>query len=850
MAAGQPAAGGADAAEPSPRRRATLGSAAAAPSPPARERSHSSPQPGRLDPSWRPPPRPQRAPSLHSCPGSGGEPPRRASRGSSDEGAAAGRGDCAQEAAHAPAAAAGRADSSTGSLGGAGGPPPRPEHEPATEDSRCMPEEDLEPGDPPALLALRSFYARVNPGGGGAARGDQVWEAYKDHPDVLMGRLRERYFPLDPLLPPELGPLAELARRGWDCPACTLLNPIEAPVCGACGSRRPPPPAAPAPAPAGAAQQQQQPWACSVCTLHNEAAMDNCAACGAPRPSGAAAARRQPSGRPRQREDPGRLESLTAPAAPAGTAGDSEEWCCERCTLSNAAKDYLCAACGAERPPLTPVSARDLTPTTSEAGRSFADAEVREGVRLLANASPRQRSRGLSMLAARAGGPSSGATATGGGSGGGRRPASGTGRAFEDFVVSRRFHGMVHRRGTPATPRQFQVVECWPRSKEEVLREYPKMLHFCFGDDHEDSHGAPTHGVAVRFTFVLTDRRGGWMYGFCLRPHAGQGECLCVLSKHPWFGLFYELLGYAMMQRLQGKPPTIVKALMSLSPVPEPGERFRLGDFSLTRPDDTFPLLDAGVAELLERFGVQCTLELFAALLEERRVLLVGTDLDNMTTCGHALLSLLYPFRWHHPFVPVLPQEMLDALCSPTPFLMGVHQGQMRKVDSLPCCELVVARCDSPARVEGLSRDRAVLPHRQQLSDRLEGLLARHRSKRCNLSGHEKAYELLLCFVDWFVATFSGLRDFVKAAHPDHPESGSTVDDEAYIRTLQHQSPRRSEAATHAKFIQAMRATQMFATWKNDGMVGSPRAAPGRDTYAERAGYSPVPVSPLEGGRI
>ena len=51
-----------------------------------------------------------------------------------------------------------------------------------------------------------------------------------------------------------------------------------------------------------------------------------------------------------------------------------------------------------------------------------------------------------------------------------------------------------------------------------------------------------------------------------------------------------------------------------------------------------------------------------AAVLEEQRILLVSQQTDSLTLCAQALVSLVYPFRWHHPFVPILPLSITESI--------------------------------------------------------------------------------------------------------------------------------------------------------------------------------------------
>lgn len=56
--------------------------------------------------------------------------------------------------------------------------------------------------------------------------------------------------------------------------------------------------------------------------------------------------------------------------------------------------------------------------------------------------------------------------------------------------------------------------------------------------------------------------------------------------------------------------------------------------------------------------------------------------MDTLTLCAAAFVSLLYPFKWMHPLVPLLPTTLIEYLEAPTPYLMGV---QTRVYESDEC---------------------------------------------------------------------------------------------------------------------------------------------------------------------
>lgn len=49
---------------------------------------------------------------------------------------------------------------------------------------------------------------------------------------------------------------------------------------------------------------------------------------------------------------------------------------------------------------------------------------------------------------------------------------------------------------------------------------------------------------------------------------------------------------------------------------------------------------------------------------------------------------MLYPFSWQHTFIPVLPASMIDIVCCPTPFLVGLLSSSLPKLKELPVEEV------------------------------------------------------------------------------------------------------------------------------------------------------------------
>ncbi len=86
-------------------------------------------------------------------------------------------------------------------------------------------------------------------------------------------------------------------------------------------------------------------------------------------------------------------------------------------------------------------------------------------------------------------------------------------------------------------------------------------------------------------------------------------------------------------------------------------------------------MLDFSCMALCEQVGgAEQLLLLLRCLLAEQRIIVTGSHLTLISATTHALIALLYPLRWCHVFVPILPlrRNFMDIVESPVPFLVGV----------------------------------------------------------------------------------------------------------------------------------------------------------------------------------
>ncbi|XP_037361106.1 DENN domain-containing protein 1C [Talpa occidentalis] len=285
--------------------------------------------------------------------------------------------------------------------------------------------------------------------------------------------------------------------------------------------------------------------------------------------------------------------------------------------------------------------------------------------------------------------------------------------------------------GPPAMFDWFFEATC-PDSLQEdppILRQFPPDFRdqeamqmvpkFCFPFDVERKPHIP---AVQHFTFTLTDLTGTRRFGFC-RLRAGAQSCLCILSHLPWFEVFYKVLNTVGDLLAQDQVSEAEEILLNVLRQPLPGPQASMGlelNSGMTissaqgilppapgksRPLSCFVAPDSGrlpsipenrnLTELVVAVTDENIVGLFAALMAERRVLLVASKLSTLTSCIHASCALLYPMRWEHVLIPTLPPHLLDYCCAPMPYLIGVHASLAEKVREKALEDVVMMNVDS-----------------------------------------------------------------------------------------------------------------------------------------------------------
>lgn len=356
-------------------------------------------------------------------------------------------------------------------------------------------------------------------------------------------------------------------------------------------------------------------------------------------------------------------------------------------------------------------------------------------------------------------------------------------------------------------PKREQLIRSQKEEEETLLKAIPL---FCFPDGN---NWAPlTEYNSETFSFVLTNIDGSRRFGYCRRllPH-GNGarlpEVYCIISCLGCFGMFEKILDevekrrqkstaliYPFMQGLrEAQFPAPGKSVQVKSFIPEHGTEI----IELTRPLDS-RLEHVDFRPLFKRLSEEKIIKVFTSALLERRIIFLAEELSVLSQCIHAVAALLYPFTWQHTYIPVLPEVMIETVCSPTPFMVGIQKRFEERFRELPMEEvLIIDLCTGELTAE-MGDEGSVIPAKLQ-EEMLEMLKKRNKESESLEELSNTATEAFICF---FVQTVGHYSHYLK-------RNGTQVMAQFQEKPFRKHLSSRSTRRCLKKFM----TTQMFSVF-------------------------------------
>ena len=171
--------------------------------------------------------------------------------------------------------------------------------------------------------------------------------------------------------------------------------------------------------------------------------------------------------------------------------------------------------------------------------------------------------------------------------------------------------------------------------------------------------------------------------------------CLCIISKYPYAyemtkclqSIFNVMSEEEMMSflKIDFKINDLIMYLINSVPIPiEKNTRVKFyipffeKGISLKYPKlDEINIVNINYAQLIQLFSIDNLIIIIRLLLFERKILFIDDDYTRLSEVTDAIISLLYPFKWIHTYIPIMSDQMLKYLETFLPFLNGIHSSLM-----------------------------------------------------------------------------------------------------------------------------------------------------------------------------
>ncbi|XP_017484119.1 PREDICTED: DENN domain-containing protein 4C isoform X2 [Rhagoletis zephyria] len=307
-------------------------------------------------------------------------------------------------------------------------------------------------------------------------------------------------------------------------------------------------------------------------------------------------------------------------------------------------------------------------------------------------------------------------------------------------------------------------------------------------------------------------------------------KSICLLSHYPFGDTFDRWLRYLQRLAVRGVDLPVpieryITQLLDEVPFPAPSIHLQLSSESndrilLTQPEDSpLPRSGAGFHMLLQNLGTDNCLHVLLLALTEQKLLIHSLRPATLTAVGEAIVSLLFPFKWQCPYIPLCPLGLAEVLHAPLPYLIGVDSrffDLYEPPQDVTCIDLdtnTISLCESQRHLTiKLLPKRAARFLRQSLNE-LEGLKTTHiestnsldrdlRKRKREQDLEQRIQEAFLLFM---ASILRGYRDYLTPISKA-PSVGAT-DPSALF---QLKAFLRSRDKAHQKFFELLMKTQMF----------------------------------------
>ena len=162
--------------------------------------------------------------------------------------------------------------------------------------------------------------------------------------------------------------------------------------------------------------------------------------------------------------------------------------------------------------------------------------------------------------------------------------------------------------------------------------------------------------------------------------------CYTLISKFPYLPLMEKMLESLIKVSSDSKFSSedmgiFLNHLINEIPIPPNDKKLIFYLPHLTNELEVVPLLlqdrrlnNFSVLTLFEMLSIENILLIFNILVTEQKILFVHDNRQKLTEAIDCFISLLYPFKWLHTNISILPNDLMKFLESFMPYIMGIEE--------------------------------------------------------------------------------------------------------------------------------------------------------------------------------
>ncbi|CAD5229011.1 unnamed protein product [Bursaphelenchus okinawaensis] len=200
------------------------------------------------------------------------------------------------------------------------------------------------------------------------------------------------------------------------------------------------------------------------------------------------------------------------------------------------------------------------------------------------------------------------------------------------------------------------------------------------------------------YPVVLTDEKGERTFAYCYKflpkkrsssstrdQSKIEERCsvLVLVSHLPNECLFHQLASdfVTNYHKDSSRLFSMSKDLLELR-MADSSEALKRSKYVVSRVDSRF---SRSLCSLIEQIGVENCVFGFLCLLAEKRILVTGSNVSDVSRAVQSFVRMLSPLEWPYTLIPVVPDSQSELCYNPTPYICGILRYNLNKLRDLLC---------------------------------------------------------------------------------------------------------------------------------------------------------------------